>query len=179
MSPLDLAVDAIALLLILYRQRRVRRVRLHFARRVPLVLSGVGLAQFLRYNETHSLGVSSVMVVLGSCFIGAWALGALRAATVELYEVERGSMAQRSGWLTMVLWLVSVGVHFSLAVVVSHLGGPVGALAGSGALFLAVTLAVQNALVHRRAVRTLMTGGAAVTSMRGVFDARSWEEPRS
>src|SRR5579875_2311717 len=107
MSPLDLAVDAIALLLILYRQRRVRRV--------PLLLSGVGLAQFLRYNETHSLGVSSVMVVLGSCFIGAWALGALRAATVELYEVERGSMAQRSGWLTMVLWLVSVGVHFSLA----------------------------------------------------------------
>jgi len=178
MSPLDLTVDAIALCLILHRQHRIRRVRLHFAHRVPVLLSVVGLLQFFHYTETHSLGTRSVAVVLGSCLVGAWALGTLRAATVRLREVGRGTMTQQASWLTLVLWLVSVGVQFSLGIAVAHLGGPVGAVAGSGGLFLAVTLAVQNAVVHRRAVQTLRAGGAGVSASRaGALDARSSEEP--
>ncbi len=179
MSPLDLAVDAVAFAMILYRQRRVRRVRLRFAHRVPIVLSAVGLVQFVHYTETHSLGTETSILVLGSCVVGAAVLGALRAATVRLREVERGTVVQQAGGLTMALWVVSLGAHFSLAPAVAGLGGPIGVTAGSAALFLAVTLSVQNATVHGRALRTLTLGGTGPAPSRlGALDARSWEEPR-
>ena len=43
MSPLDLVLDAAVFAWVLYRQRRVRRVRLRFSTRVPVVLSLLGL----------------------------------------------------------------------------------------------------------------------------------------
>jgi hypothetical protein len=173
-SPLDLALDAAAVAWILYRQRRARRVRLVFARRWPILLGIVGLVQFVHYNETHSLGAGVAALVLGSCFVLAAAFGALRAATVELLPAGRGQLAQRAGRLTLVLWLVSLGAHLSLSVPVAALHGPAGATAGSAVLYLAVSLGTQNALVHRRAVRTLRAG-VGTAARAGALDARSSE----
>jgi hypothetical protein len=175
-SPYDLALDAAVLAWILYRQRRVRRVRLVFARRLPFLMAIVGLLQFVRYNETRSLGAAVTALVVGSWVVLAPALGAIRAMTVRLSPAGRGQLAQRASWLTLVLWPVTLGAHLSLAAAVAALHGPVGATAGSAVLFLAISLGAQNTAVHHRAVRTLRTG--TLRSPRaGALDAVSWEQP--
>jgi len=171
-SPLDLTIDAVVLAWILYRQRRIRRVRLRFAGRVPVLLSVVGLFQFVHFTETHSLGAAVSGIAIGSCVAGAAFFGALRASTVRLTRSDKG-VAQQATWLTLAIWAVSVGVHFSLATVVSGLHGPIDVIAASLLLYLAISLGVQNTVVHHRAVRFLMRGGNPQRA--GALDARSWE----
>lgn len=175
MSPLDLAIDAAAFAWILFRQRRVRRVRLRLSGRFPIILSLVGLAQFLHYTETHSLGAKVSGLVIGSFVVGGAVFGAIRAVTVRLTPLQKG-VAQQATWLTIGLWLVSVGVHFSLTGIVSSLHGPIGVLGASVLLYLAISLGVQNTVVHHRAIRFLMKG--PTTSVHaGALDVHSWEEP--
>jgi len=177
-SPLDLAIDAAVFAWVLYRQRRVRRVRLRFAGRVPVVLSLIGLFQFIHFTETHSPGAEVSMLAIGSCLVVAGATGALRAASVRLTPAERGAVIQQGTWLTVGLWLVSAGLHLALSPFVSGLHGPIDNTAASLVLFTAISLGVQNAVVHHRAVRLLMRGPAKAGAPAGTVDARSWEEPR-
>jgi len=176
MSPLDLVLDAVVFAWVLYRQRRLRRVRLRFNTRVPVLLSVFGLLQFLHYTETHSLGAEVSAIVIGSFVVGAAIFGALRGLTVRLTPLAKG-VSQQATWLTIGLWVVSVGVHFSLSAVVSSLRGPVGVTGASVLLYLAISLGVQNTVVHHRAVRFLMRGPSATAIRAGALDARSWEEP--
>jgi hypothetical protein len=44
-------------------------------------------------------------------------------------------------------------------------------------LYLAISLGVQNTVVHHRAVRILMRAPGATAIRAGALDARSWEEP--
>lgn|ERR1039458_512242 len=176
MSPLDLVLDGAVFAWVLYRQRRVRRVRLQFNARVPVLLSLFGLLQFLHYTETHSLGAKVSAIAIGSFVVGAAVFGAIRALTVRLTQLAKG-IAQQATWLTIGLWVVSVGVHFSLSAVVSSLHGPIGVTGASVLLYLAISLGVQNTVVHHRAVRILMRAPGATAIRAGALDARSWEEP--
>ena len=178
MSPLDLVLDAAVFAWVLYRQRRVRRVRLRFSTRVPVVLSLLGLFQFLHYTETHSLGAKVSGLVIASFVVGAAVFGAIRGLTVRLTPLAKG-MAQQATWLTIGLWVVSVGVHFSLSAAVSSVHGPIGVTAASVLLYLAISLGVQNTVVHHRAVRLLMRGAGDTGGFADALDARSWEEPPS
>jgi Na+-transporting NADH:ubiquinone oxidoreductase subunit NqrE len=174
-SVFDLVVDALVLGWILYRQRRVRRIRLRFARRVPIILSLAALVQFVHFTETHSLGAEVTFIAIGSCLIGGGVFGAIRAYTVTLVPMAKG-VAQQASWLTIALWLVSLGIHFAMSGFVRSLHGPIDVTAASALLYMAISLGVQNTVVHRRAVRFLMRNyGAAVRA--GTVDARSWEEP--
>jgi hypothetical protein len=175
-SVFDLVVDALVLAWILYRQRRVRRIRLRFARRVPIILLLVGLVQFVHFTETHSLGAEVTAIAIGSCLVGGAVFGAIRAYTVTLAPMAKG-VAQQASWLTIALWLVSLGIHFAMSGFVSSLHGPIDVTAASALLYMALSLGVQNTVVHHRAVRFMMRNyGAAVRA--GTVDARSWEEPR-
>jgi hypothetical protein len=176
MSVFDLVLDGAVLIWILYRQRRVRRVRLHFSTRVPIVLLLVGLFQFFHYTENHALGAAVSALVIGSFVVGAAVFGAVRALTVRLTPFAQG-VVQQATWLTIGLWVVSVGVHFSTAALISSLHGPVGVTGASVLLYLAISLGVQNAVVRRRAIRFLMRGPGGTGGLAEVLDARSWEEP--
>jgi hypothetical protein len=175
-SVFDLVVDALVFAWILYRQRRVRRVRLRFGRRVPIILSLAGLVQFVHFTETHSLGSKVIGVAIGACVVGGALFGAIRAYSVTLAPMAKG-VAQQASWLTIALWLVSLGALFATSGVVSSLHGPVGVTAASALLFMAISLGVQNTVVHHRAVRYMRASfGPAVRA--GTVDARSWEDPR-
>jgi hypothetical protein len=176
MSVLDLVLDAAVFAWVLYRQRRVRRVRLRFSTKVPVLLSLLGLFQFLHYTETHSLGAEVSGLVIASFVVGGAIFGAIRGLTVRLTPLGKG-VVQQATWLTIGLWVVSIGVHFSTSAVVSSLHGPIGVTAASVLLYLAISLGVQNTVVHHRAVRLLMRGGATTGGFADVLDARSWEEP--
>jgi hypothetical protein len=175
-SVLDLVLDAVVFAWVLFRQRRVRRVRLRFSTRVPVLLSLLGLFQFLHYTETHSLGAEVSGLVIASFVVGAGLFGTIRGLTVRLMPLGKG-MAQQATWLTIGLWVVSLGVHFSLSAVVSSLHGPIGVTAASVLLYIAISLGVQNTVVHHRAVRVLMRSGGTTGGFADVLDARSWEEP--
>jgi hypothetical protein len=176
MSPLDLVLDAAVLAWVLYRQRGVRRVRLRFNTRVPVVLLLLGLFQFVHYTETHSLGAKVSALVIGGFVVGATFFGAIRALTVRLIPIDKG-VAQQATWLTIGIWVVSVGVQLSLSAVISSLHGPIGATSASVLLYIAISLGVQNTLVQRRAVRFLQRGSGQIGARSGVLDARSWDEP--
>ena len=175
-SPFDLAIDAAALAWILYRQRRVRRVRLRLSARPPIVLLLVGLVQFVHFTDTHSLGGSVTGVTIASCIVAASLFGAARGTTMRLISISKG-VAQQAGWVTMALWAASVGAHFALSAFVDARHGPLDVLAASLLLYLAVSLGAQNVVVQRRAIALLRRGGA--DSGRQVFDVRSWEGPAS
>ncbi|MGH8996692.1 MAG: hypothetical protein ACRDYB_11780, partial [Acidimicrobiales bacterium] len=104
--------------------------------------------------------------------------GVVRACTVRLIPLQRDAVAQQATWLTIGLWAVSIGAHFALGAVVAELNGPSGVIGASVLLYLAISLGVQNTVVHRRAIGFLTRGpGMAGLGARAV-DARSWEEPR-
>jgi hypothetical protein len=176
MSPLDLVLDAVVLAWVLYRQRGIRRVRLRFNTRVPVVLLVVGLFQFVHYTDTHSLGAEVSALVIGGFVVGATLSGAVRAVTVRLIPIEKG-VAQQATWLTIGLWVVSVGVQLSLSAVISSLHGPIGATAASVLLYIALSLGVQNTVVQRRAIRFLQRGSGQIGARSRVLEARSWDEP--
>lgn len=171
MSAFDLAIDAIVFAWVLFRQWRVRRVRLHFGGRVPIVLAICGLAQFFHFTETHSPGAAATGIALGSCVVGGTLFGVARALTVRVTRWGKGA-AQQPRVTTMVLWLVSAAAHLSLGGAVAAVHGPTDVIAASALLYLAFTLGVQNVVVHRRAVRLLMAGGRLDAD---ALDARSWE----
>ncbi len=175
MSVFDLVLDAVVFAWILYRQRRVRRVRLRFAKRVPILLSIVGLAQFVHFTESHSLGAGVTGIAIGSCVVGGAIFGAIRATSVRLMTMAKGVAAQAS-WLTIALWLVSIALHFAMSGFVSSLRGPVDVIAASALLYMAISLGAQNTVVHHRAIRYQMANYGP-TVYAGTVDARSWEEP--
>jgi len=175
MSPLDLLLDAMVLAWVLYRQRAVRRVRLRFNGRVPVLLLFLGLVQFVHYTETHSLGAEVSALVIGGFVVGSAIFGAVRAVTVRLIPLDKG-VAQQATWPTIGLWIVSVGVQLSLSAVISSLHGPIGATGASVLLYIALSLGVQNTLVQRRAIRFLKGGSGPIGTRASVLDARSWEE---
>ncbi|MGH9047329.1 MAG: hypothetical protein ACRDVW_08445 [Acidimicrobiales bacterium] len=177
MSPFDLVVDTLVFAWILYRQRRVRRVRLRFARRVPILLSVVGLLQFVHFTDSHSLSAEVLGIAIGSCLVGGAVFGALRASTVALFGLDKG-VAQQATWLTIAIWLVSLGAYFATSGLVAARHGPLDVIAASTLLYLAVSMAVQNAVVHRRAIKYLMSGPGISRFRPGTVDARSWEDPR-
>ena len=172
MSALELSIDAIFFAWVLLREWRLRRVRLHFGGRVPIVLAICGLVQFFHFTEMHSLGTAATAIALGSCVIGGAVFGVARAFTVRIIPSGKGA-AQQPRAVTMLLWVLSAASHLSLAAAVVAVHGPTDVLAASGILYLAFSQGVQNVVVHRRAVRFLMAGGGRLEGE--VLDARSWE----
>ena len=88
--------------------------------------------------------------MLGTLLVGAVGLGILRGLTVRIWAA--GNWVLRQGTaVTMVLWLLSLAVHFAGDVFGAHAHDGSGLEASSFLLYLGLTLGVQTAVVHRRA----------------------------
>jgi hypothetical protein len=145
----SILLDVVVALYVLRRQRRIRPVPRALSLRLPVVLGVIGLAQVLSYTGAHHVTGDDVGWVLGTLVVGAVVLGAVRALTVRIWTSNSWVLRQGT-WLTMGLWVVSLGLHFFSGVGARHVGA--GHLeASSFLLYLGVTYGVQNAVVHRRA----------------------------
>jgi hypothetical protein len=146
--------------LLLYRQLQIRPVRTDRGPRLIVILAAIGLFQLVRYTaDGGKVGAIGVACLVVSLLIGA-GLAAARAMTVKVWRTGGGWMRQGTA-LTLVLWLVSIGLHF----LIDWLGGEIApqdhvSQLGSVTivLYLAVVLGVQNVLLTRR-VATLAHGG--------------------
>jgi hypothetical protein len=132
---------------LLARQLRVRRVWPRVYLRFSVILCVIGLVQLLdEYHAVHVKPGQTGILLLGFA-IGAVGLGALRALTVKIRRTGP-FVLQQGTWLTVVLWLVSLGVHFGTA---WWLHGPSSLESSSLLLYLGLTYGAQNLVVHRRA----------------------------
>ncbi len=151
MSAFSVFVGAVLLILVLLRQVAVRPVPRVIRLGLPVVIGVIGLFELVGYtNGHHHIAGSAWAWVLGTLLIGAVGLGILRGLTVHIWTA--GNWVLRQGTaVTMVLWLISLAVHFAGDVFGSNAQGGSGLEAASFLLYLGLTLGVQTAMVHRRA----------------------------
>jgi uncharacterized membrane protein HdeD (DUF308 family) len=144
------ALDILVILYVLSRQRMIRAVPRQLHLRVPVVLGVIGFFELINYTGSHHVSSTDYDWVIGTLVIGAGVLGAVRAFTVKLWTANNWVVRQGTA-LTFVLWLVSLGLHFVGDEGANHAGA--GNFASTTLLlYVAVTLAVQTYVVHRRAV---------------------------
>jgi hypothetical protein len=107
----DLVVGGLVLLFLLYRQLRVRAVRSTLV--LPGVLALLGLSEISKYAGPHPLSHATIATLVFSLLVFAIGLGAARAWTIKLW-VARGQVLRQGTWVTIVFWLVAVGLHLAV-----------------------------------------------------------------
>jgi len=167
-----IALDVVVVAWLLWRQLKVRRVWPRLTLRLAAFLCVIGIIELLSYTGSHHTTGEAVGVLALSFVVGAVVLGALRAVTVKLWRA--GPVVLRQGtWVTMALWVVSLGLHFSAGAWLDSLRGQSGLASASLLLWLGITYGVQNAVVHRRAERLLAEAGP-IDAHADVLGGRLW-----
>ena len=150
MSFFSYALGTLILVVVLLRQGRVRPVPRAYHPRLPVFVGVIGLIEVLSYAGDHHVSASAWGWVLGSLLIGAVGLGALRGLSMRVWS-SNAWVVRQGTTVTMILWLVSLLVHFAADAGGNH-SGAVGLEAASFLLYLGLTLGVQGSVVHRRAL---------------------------
>ena len=159
-------------LAVLFRQRRIRRVRARPGLFGPVVIGLIGLYQLGAYTNHHRLTAGVTLALLVALFAGAAITGGVRALTVRVWSTD-GLVLRQATWLTMGLWAASLLLHFSTGWWIGGLSGPSGVAGASLLLYLGLTDGVQAAAVQHRARPHLVEAAAAARP--AVIDARWWE----
>jgi hypothetical protein len=142
--------DVLILAFFLSRQLRVRSVPRVPRLQIPVILGVLGLIEFLSYTGDHHVTTTDYAWFAGTLVIGAIALGGIRALTVKVW-VANNWVFRQGTWITMSLWALSIALHFVSDIGASRAGA--GDLETSSLLlYFGVTYAVQNYVVHRRAI---------------------------
>ena len=109
----------------------------------------LGAVEFVAFARHHHLDAESIGILCLSFLVGA-GLGTARGFTVRLW-VEDRRLFRQGTLLTVLLWLVGVGLHLGSERLIQHEGGPAGAGSASMLLYLALSLTVQTQVLRRRA----------------------------
>jgi hypothetical protein len=137
------------LIVVLLAQTRALPVPRVYRPRLPIFLGIIGLFTLWAYTGDHHVTATAWAWVLGALAVGAIGVGALRGLTMRVWPSNGWVMRLGTG-LTMALWLVSLLGGFA-GDVGSGSSGAAGLLGASFLLYLALTIAAQNYVVHRRA----------------------------
>jgi len=148
---LNVGLGVLVLALLVYRQLQPRRVRLDSAVRLTLILLVAGAAQAAPVLFRHPPATIVVIMLLAGLVSGA-VFGTLRAYTTKLW-IKDDDVWQQGTWLTLVLWLVAVGLHFGIDYLSEQQGAPAGLGSSTIVLYLAVTLGIQRFITQQRAVK--------------------------
>ena len=150
MSFFTYALGTILLIFVLLRQTRVVPVPRVFNPRFPVILGVIGLLFMSSYANGHHVTGSAWAWVAGTIAVGALGMGALRGLSMRVWAAN-GWVLRQGTAVTMMLWLVSLLVHFAGDAAGDH-AGAAGLVGSSFLLYLAVTLGAQYYLVYRRAL---------------------------
>lgn len=140
---ISLVITALVLLWILYRQVQVRPVRTSWVVPLVLVIAGVAALTSGSGGGHRGLTATAIAVLIALLVLDAAGLGAVRALTVRLWR-EGGTVVRRGTWVTVLLWLVGLGVHLGVDAVARISDS-------SALLYLGVTLAAQRLVLQARA----------------------------
>lgn len=144
-----IAIGALVVLLVLSRQVQKRPVREDRGPQFMVILGIVGILEIALYLNGKPINGIAIGVLVGSLVVAA-VFGVIRAYTIRLWR-EDGILYRQGNLLTVALWLIAIGVHFGLDLLIDR-GGAGGALATNAlVLYIAVTFGVQRAVVASRA----------------------------
>ena len=118
--------------------------------RFPIVLGVIGLIDVLGYTGNHHVTGGDYAWVLATLVVGAVILGAVRAFTVRIWTSNKWVVRQGT-WVTMGLWVLSLGLHFVSDVGRRGTAGRAISRRPASCCILRVTYGVQTYVVHRRA----------------------------
>lgn len=148
---LTIVISVAVLALVIVRQVIKRPVKEDSKPVILLVLVVIGVIDLVRFLSDHPVTSTAVAMLVASLVLAA-GFGALRAYTVRLWR-EGGVLFRQGTALTVVLWLVSIGLHFGADVLID--GGVHGSASGLASasllLYIAVTFGVQRLVVTSRA----------------------------
>lgn len=137
----SIVISVAVLVFILYRQLQVRRAAPNMI--LPLVLLALGVAGLEQGSSRPTAAKIGILIALLA--VDAVGLGALRAWTVKLWRDGQGVLRQGT-WVTVVLWLVGLGIHEAVDVI-AHIPG------SSTLLYLGVTFLAQQFVLQLRISR--------------------------
>ncbi|MEV6610735.1 hypothetical protein [Kutzneria sp. NPDC051319] len=147
----NVLIGLAVLALLLWRQLQPRRVREDGGMRLTVILLVVGVFQAYPVLSGHPPTTVVVLLLLAGLVSGA-VFGTLRAYTTKLW-IQDNEVWRRGTWVTLVLWLVAVGLHFGIDYLSEQQGAPAGLGSSTIVLYLAVTLGIQRFITQQRAVQ--------------------------
>lgn len=116
-----------------------------------LVLLVIGVIDVGQYVSGHPFHGTGIAVLVGSLVVAA-GFGAIRAYTVRLWR-DGGVLYRQGNVVTMALWLVAIGAHFGLDLLINHTASGSGLASSALILYIAVSLGVQQVVLLNRAAR--------------------------
>ena len=146
----SIVIAVLVLGFVLVRQVQKRSVNEDSKPVLLLVLLSVGLVDFVQFVKGHPVNGTGIAMLVAS-LVAAGAFGAIRGYTIRLWR-EDGVLYRQGNALTVVLWLVAIGVHFGADVLIDHSGSATGLATTALLLYIAVTFGVQRLVVRSRAV---------------------------
>ncbi len=149
---LTVALEVIAAIAIVgWRQFSPRQVQDNLLK-LPLILGIIGV-----YNLYTAIGSAPASLGQWVCLLvglaGAAVVAAPRAWSVRLYQDANGQWMRRGTLLTLVWWLVALGLHVVTSLIGAHLfgeGGNAGFDQSSTLLFIGVSLGLQGLFLEQR-----------------------------
>ena len=149
MNVTEIVIGAAVVVLLLARQVQKRSVKEDSRPIIFLILAVVGLFEAGQFLKGHPVGGEAILLAVGSLVLAA-VFGVVRAFTVRLWR-EDGKLYRQGNVLTIVLWLVSIGVHFGGDALIDS--SAKGLSSSTLLLYLAMTLGVQQIVVRYRATQ--------------------------
>lgn len=148
-SSVNIIIGLVVLAWVLWRQTQRRLVREDRKPTVLLVLLVLGVLALGAYFKSAPATGFAIALLAGSLVLAA-GFGVVRGYTVRLWRQDE-QLWRQGTWLTIVLWLVAIGSHIGLDVLID--GGAKGLGSASILLYLAVSLGAQRLVVQSRATR--------------------------
>lgn len=149
----EIVIGVAVVVLLLARQLQKRSVREDSRPLIFLILAVVGLVEAGQFVKSHPVGSEAILLTVGSLVLAA-IFGVIRAFTVRLWR-ENGQLFRKGNALTILLWLVSIGIHFGGDALIDS--SAKGLSSSTLLLYLAVTLGVQQIVVRYRATQLSRT----------------------
>ena len=163
---MSIVIDLVALAWLLTRQVRARPLKQSYT--LPLILAVVGLfefgaflmgggqqfASFLKGHRSFATipDARTVLLAVAGSLVLAIVTGAIRAPTVRLWWQD-GQYWRKGTWVTLTLWIVSLGAHLGYDALIAHGTGKAAIGDSTVLLFFAVSLTAQRVILTSRARR--------------------------
>lgn len=148
-----ITVAVIALLIIIPRQLREKPVREERGMRGVLILAAIGIYEMALYvgkSWSHISTYALVFLLIG--FVSACFFGWLRARGTHVWR-DKGQLMVQGNWLTILWWVVALGIHLGIdyfASSVLKISGSDALATSSIVLYVALSLGVQKYVLLER-----------------------------
>lgn len=133
-----------------YRQLQTRAIREDRGVLIFVILIVLGLYEGFSFLEKHPVSGGALAITGASLVIGL-AFGALRGRLVHLWRRD-GKLLRRGGVITIVIWIVGLGIHLGTELLSGKLDSSAQGLATNTLLiYIALSLGAQRFVLLRRA----------------------------